>query len=222
MKTHTKTLLAALTASAMLAGSAHAALIPVTVTNGFTTNRLDELTDGSGITKGDANDPTTWDVTGGNGSFADESFGDPLVGATNGKLGWYTFDLGSDQDLGEVYVAMGRYIFGGSTLTLGSFNLYLADTPTVAPTNAGDYDFASGGWTQIGGTTTFATAGSDIEIDVAGNSARFVGIEIMSDFNTSDARTGMNEFAVTAIPEPGSLALLGLGGLLIGARRRRD
>lgn len=27
---------------------------------------------------------------------------------------------------------------------------------------------------------------------------------------------------ITAIPEPGSLALLGIGGLLIGARRRRD
>lgn len=220
MKTHTKTLLTALTASAMLAGSVNAAVITPTATYGFTSTNLSKVTDGSGVTKGDTDDVTTWDVVT-PGTFADESFDNPLAAATNSKLGWYALDLGSDQDLDELYVAMGAYIFGGSTLTLGSFNVYLADTPTAALSNGGDYDFASGGWTQIGGTTTFASAASDTVIDLSGNSAQFVAIEIMSDFATSDKRTGVNELAVTAIPEPGSLALLGLGGLLIGARRRR-
>lgn len=219
--TKTTTRLACIAGFALTASMANAAVIAVDTTYGFTTTNLAKLTDGSGITKGDPDDPNTWEVTAGNGAFADESFANPLVGATNNKLGWYAFDLGSEQDLSEVYVAMGRYLFGGSTLTLGSFNVYLAVTPTVSLANNADYNFASGGWTQIGGTTTFVSAGSDAVIDVSGNSARYVGIEIMSDFSTSDARTGMNEFAVTAIPEP-SAALLGGLGLLALLRRRRS
>ena len=39
-------------------------------------------------------------------------------------------------------------------------------------------------------------------------------------FSTSSASGTIDDFALTIIPEPGSLALMSLGGLLIARRRR--
>ena len=201
-----------------------AVIVPISNTYGFTTTRLPELTDGVGITKTDPNDPSTW-INSGTDWKTEESYADPLSGATNGKLGWYAFDLGSTQSIDDIIVIAGNHSSRGSagSVTLGSFNVYTADSPTVALSSSGDYDFASGGWTQRGGTFTVTSVGEILVLN-QGVSAQFVGIEIMSDFDDGvfDDRTGMEEFAVTAIPEPSAaiLAGLGLAGLTLRRRRR--
>ena len=206
----------------LAAGSADAAEIPVVTTYGFSTTNLAQLTDHSEFTLTDPNDPGTWVDTSGN--WTEESFGDYLVGATNGKLGWYAFDLGSAKDLDEIFVFVGSWQGGPPTgngrITLKSFNVHLATTPGVALSNGGDYDFSGSGWSQLGGTQTASSTGEIMTVAAAGQSARYIGIEIMSDWNSSDERTGFDEFAVTEVPEPSSLALLAMGGLLIARRRR--
>ena len=198
---------------------AHAAtLLPVSATYGFTSARLGALTDGDGINKPDANDPSTW-VNDGVGFWQDESYATALSGASNGKLGWYAFDLGSAVAIENIHVIAGDW--GTGDITLGSFNVYYATSTSVALANDGDYDFSSGGWTQLGGTTTVTTEGQNLEVAI-GQTARYIGIEIVTDFDGgADGRTGMDEFAATAaIPEPSAMLLSGLGGLLLLRRRR--
>jgi len=66
----------------------------------FTPQDFTPLTNGSGITKPDVNDPATW-TNGGTSTAAatyqDEWYDNFLVGAANSKLGWVSFDLGSVQ-----------------------------------------------------------------------------------------------------------------------------
>lgn len=73
----------------------------------------------------------------------------------------------------------------------------------------------------IGGTSTnFGTLAADEPVlDVSSlNSGSSVEISF-----TNTAETWISEVDFDGVvPEPGSLALLGLGGLLIGTRRRRD
>lgn len=109
---------------------------------------------------------------------------------------------------------------GSGSLTLGSFNVYHADSPTVSLSNGGDYDFSSGGWTQLGSFVTVPGAGDVVEVAATGVSARYIGVEIITDSNEGDARTVMEEFAVTAIPEPFTALLGGIGLLALLYRRR--
>ena len=225
MYPHTTNRLSALAAAAiMLHATANAATISVSQTYGFTTSGLSTLTDLSGTSTGagagyDAADPTTWNENG--AGFEDTSFDNPLSGATNSKLGWYAFDLGSSQALDTIYVMNGWYLFGSESLSADQFNVYYATTPTVALSSGGDYDFSSGGWIQLGGLVTMGDGQDTAEaISASGVTARYVGIELMRDHTTSDIRIGLNEVAFTAIPEPSAALLGSLGGLLLLRRRR--
>jgi len=147
-----------------------------------------------------------------------------LAGATNGKLGWVSFDLGaSTPDLGNLYLFNGNYQTG--QLGTATFNIYYAVGPTVAlPSPPGanstvDYDFASGGWTQLGSTRSLAAKANGV-YDLSGiPTARYIALELMSTHGT-DQRSGFDEVAITAIPEP-SAALLGGVGMLLLLRRRK-
>ena len=98
-----------------------------------------------------------------------------------------------------------------------------------AVTTSGDYDFASGGWTQFNnsGALEFTSpSGENMRIDMSGVTAQYIGVEILSVYNPADLRPGIDVAAVTiapvvAVPEPSSTALLGLGGLALILRRRR-
>lgn len=143
---------------------------------------------------------------------------------TNGKIAWAIIDLGSAQSLGELHL---WHIRENNGRWASDFNVYVAASPTVAPSSgptnntSSDYDFASGGWTTIATGETGSFKGKSV-IALNGSVAQYVGLEIIAN-NGDTQRTGFAELAVTQgtpIPEPGSLALLGLGSLLVARRRR--
>lgn len=220
--------------------SANAAVVGITGVTGHHTGQrfgypvgnLPNMIDGSGMLIPDSNDPSTWTASG--SAWQNEWQSNSLLsGATNSKIGWVVIDLGSaTADLDNLYIWNERENLGRTT---DSYNLYYASAPTIPPapnpgtqnTLIGDYDFASGGWTQLGSTASmssrFDVGEANIANDVIGLgriTAQFIGIEILS--NRGDAnRVGIAEIAVTTVPEPSSTALLGLGALALLLRRHK-
>ena len=236
-----------LSLAAVLALSATSAdAVVVTVTDVFGHNEQDNfgqgfITDmiiGSGMNGygNDGNpgwpagegDPSTWSATSNawQAEWQSRDLLDAGESPTNGKIGWTIFDLGgSTVNLENLYIWNQRENAGRFT---ASFNVYVADVPTVAPvhgpTNSTsiDYDFSSGGWTLIngGGALTGTYRGEQV-VSLNGETAQYVAIEILANGGDS-ARVGLAEVAITAnaIPEPSAFALLAAGGLALFRRRR--
>lgn len=212
------------------------------------------------IIQTDPADPSTWrtqgswpgDSQGPNTAFDHNRGGTPNISTLNGNP-WLIFDLGAPTAGLEEMFIWNVAEATGYTRGIADLNLWVADTPTAPlpgtamngtlPTTATDYDFTSGGWTQVGGTHTLdrgANGGSspagnygyDGRIDLSGvASARYIGIEALSNLDADNSgdgfgRAGLNFVAFTAtppaaIPEPSSSALLGLGAMALMIRRRR-
>jgi hypothetical protein len=176
-----------------------------------------------------SSDPADWTYTGsdywGEWFFHDlrDNGGAGLNPTINNKMGWVTIDLGSvksDLDL--------LYIFNNVAPTGPlSYNVYHATSttlPTTPTDNAygSDIDFTSGStdWTFLANDTN--TAGHEIDtFNLSSISARYIGVEIMTGGGDSQGRVGFDEIAVTAVPEPTTTALLGLGGFALILRRRK-
>ena len=190
------------------------------------------------ITNGTPEDPGSWTVS--SESWQVEWNMTALLdtGVTdNAKHGWTSFDLTADgsamADIENVYLWHSR----NTTSVASQYNIYYAIAPAVAlpgtpgastlsanvgaAGGAGDYDFASGGWTQFGGLRS-ASADDFETIAMGGISAQYIALEIIGK-GTSTNRLGFAEFAVTTapVPEPTTTALLGLGGLALIFRRRK-
>ena len=227
--------LTAAVAGLAIAGTSDAALVSPTNTfahnvqgAGGISSLYDDNDNGgsSKITKPDANDPSTWTATG--QAWPDDWQGNGPISGSNGKVGWVAFDFGAVTALDEIFIwnvseatAQGRRV--------NTYNIYYANTPTVAPVSGSgnaaasvDYDFSSGGWTQLGGTRSLLQwsngTGAD-GIETLGVNAQYIGLEFIT-YGGDSQRVGLNEVVFTQVPEPGSLALLGLGAVLIGTRRR--
>ncbi|MFC4992316.1 PEP-CTERM sorting domain-containing protein [Rubritalea tangerina] len=186
-------------------------------------------TNKAGITQtGGADSPVTWTH---NSAWQNDWQGNQLSGATNSKLGWAVIDFGSTQtQLGEMLlwnVNEGSHSGRG----MNAFNIYFATSPSVsAPAISAtptDYDFSSGGWTQLGATRNLTRADEsgvnalDGSFDLSSiASAQYIGIEILSTHGEND-RAGFAEVVFTAVPEPSSISLLGLGSLTLLLRRKR-
>ena len=244
MKLLSKTTLPLTAVLALAATSAGAAVvIPVADVYGhneqdnFGQGFITDMINGSGM-NGNGNDdvpgwpagegdPSTWMAT--TNAWQAEWQSRDLLDAgespTNGKIGWAAFDLGGTViDLENLYIWNERENNGRYA---ASFNVYVATSPTVplahGPTNSTsiDYDFSSGGWTLINaGGPLSGTFQGDQVVSLNGNSARYVAVEILAN-NGDGSRVGLAEVAITQIPEPSGLALIGLGGLGLILRRRR-
>jgi hypothetical protein len=167
---------------------------------------------GTMTTTGDGNVGWTYAPGGGSGSAGDGSpnapswYGKPLghTGTSNGDAlaaGDYTIDFlhawTYQGNPGTINVE--AFAFDGSTETsLGTATVITLSSP-VKTWTAGSHNFSV--------TTGSALIGQDLRLRFTSPSSGYAGFDtITGDFE--------------AVPEPGSLALLGLGGLLVARRRR--
>ena len=182
----------------------------------------------------DPNDPSTWLNVSGNWQSEWLANG-RLSGATNSKIGYFIVDFGSAvANLENMYLWAAQHNSPGEDMR--DYNVYIATAPSVAipamPNSqswangseaVADYNFGSGGWGLIH-TDTLASPSGDGVTDIVsfgGATARYVGIEILTAENgTIPDRVGFGQVEFTAVPEPDTLALLGLGGLMMVRRRR--
>lgn len=183
---------------------------------------------GSGLTIGNPGNPTTWTHDGawennwqGNGPFTVVS---PTLGTRNGSA-WFVADLGQSYvDLDKMWLWNVRE-GGGLNRSLRDFDLYYADSPTVAPVTNSAYNFASGGWTSLGSYTIAQGTGSGPAegiLDLTGiPQARYIGLDLLTNYG-SNFRVGFAELEFST-PEPATLTALLMAGAGVSSyiRRRR-
>ncbi len=215
-------LLLALGAGAIVSTGASAAIVSATVADVSSEfGPLDDLqdairtVDGSGLDDSDPN-PLNW--THGNG-FPDGG-GAGLAWHSDGVESpadvFITYDLGGVFDLNAVLVWNFNNAFSGGPETGRGFNQY---DLLVSSDNVNFTQIVTDG-------NLLEASGTDAEtaqvINVAGNAngVRYVRIEADSNFGTAGPWTGLSEVRFDVVPEPGSLALLALGGLTLLRRRR--
>lgn len=159
-------------------------------------------------------------TTTGNTRFADFGVGNSLAEvagwSVNNPTSSFTSDFFMGYDPTSAGTAVGTYVFKNSTTqdfydnTARTAGLTLSATFTFADLNSGstvNYEaFIDGGSVKSG---SFTWSGTNENY-----------IFLYSNYAGGNGR--LDNFEVSSIPEPGSLALLGLGGLaLIGRRRRK-
>ena len=213
-------------------GTASAAIvIPAGITAFHQGDSLDgngsilKAADGSGMAKGVADDPATWTVS--STAWADAWQG--FSADNSGNNTWAVVDLGSaTAGLDMMYL---WNVQENNTLNRGTsnFDIYHATAPTTtAPAASGavtPYDFGSGGWTQLSAGNELAQGAQNGDtgqsFDISGaTGAQYIGLHLTAKYG--GIRSSHGEIAITTsgIPEPSSLGLLLLGGVL-GLRRRR-
>ncbi len=165
---------------------------------------------GTGMDKSDADNPTTWTV--GNTAWANDwqGFTVPTFGENNT---WAVLDLGGPvADLKTMYL---WNVEETNALDRGTreFEVFYATDPTIAPPDTGGvvtpYDFASGGWTALGGSELamgiqIGDPGQAYDVsDAAG--ARYIGLKLLS--NHGGTRVGLAEIAFTDVEDEKAITL---------------
>ena len=206
MNMTTKTL-SALAGLALVAGSANAALItPTGVTASTELNgtwAAVNTINGSGLNA--PGDETATHVS---------TNGDMWLTSTSagtGVGGWITFDLGSEMDLDGAYIWNFNQPGQGGRGYL-NFDIYVGGSGDSAATTllvSGASIVRDGGSGPVSAQFE-AFSASDVQY-----------VRFLSQSNGNNNIVGLSEVRFSEVPEPGSPALLVLGGLLIGGRRRR-
>lgn len=158
-----------------------------------------QIINGSGMSKPDPNDPSTWTIN--STAWADDWQG---FSTPSGNTTWAVLDLGSPTpNLDQIYLWNVQENNARDRGT-NSFNIFHATSPTITPpTTSGNvtaYDFASGGWSKINGgfSLTQGTGNGDdgqsFDVSAAGG-ARYIGLQIIS--NHGGFRVGFAEVAFT-------------------------
>ncbi|MBX2852377.1 MAG: PEP-CTERM sorting domain-containing protein [Phycisphaeraceae bacterium] len=139
------------------------------------------------------------------------------VGTTTGVS--LIYDLGSEVDLETLHLWQANQTGGNFNRGINQFDVLISSTASASD-NPSDASFVE----VITDANLAISAGGDISaqnFDLTGLTGQFIQIRIDSNHG-STAVTGLSEVRVTGVPvpEPGSLALLGLSGLMIARRRR--
>ena len=94
----------------------------------------------------------------------------------------------------------------------------------VAPPNIRVLLVNASGWGMLGGITDLTGSNTSSWTTESFTTTVAVGTEVLVWFDTggsSSAAVLFDDFAVSAVPEPATMSLLGIGGLLALVRRRR-
>ena len=182
---------------------------------------ISRVFDGSGLSVADVNDNNTW--------LHDTNWETGWQGRLHGQqTTWVVADLGANfSNLHNLYL---WNVSEGATTGRGvrQMDIYYSSSPVVSPLTDSGYDFSSGGWVQLGSTFTIPE-GTD---NPAGNrassiinlgaipTARYIGFDLLSNYNFHTDKTGLAEVQITTIPEPSTFGIGVIGMLMIFRRKR--
>lgn len=139
--------------------------------------------------------------------------------------GWQSvndFDVAEDNfldfDLGEIYEINQIAFWGADSLKASviNFNLFTSNNGVfgAVPSQSNSFSPVSA---DVNSQVMASTADTDI-----GETARYIRLDITSiSGSVAPIEIGEIAFDVTAVPEPSSMAILGLGACYFAARRRR-
>ena len=137
------------------------------------------------------------------------------INSTRGQGIYFAFDLSAFATNTNLRITAATATVGSGS---GTLQFVVASSPTVADPNVGqafqDFEFSNAVEYTVGAADGVEKTG--LSIDIADGDYLVVRNTGTDSFRLTDVT-----FEAVTIPEPGSLALLGLGGLLSGARRRR-
>ena len=183
-----------------------------------------EVMNGSGMTKGDADDPSTWTIS--STAWQDDWQGFETPGVANRT--WAVLDLGTPTANLDRMHLWNVQENAATNRGMNGFNIFHATSPTVTPPATSGtvtpYDFSSGGWTQVSGSFTLAQGtgtgdtGQSFDVSAAAG-ARYLGLQILS--NHGGIRVGFGEVAFTTAVPTGAPSVITLPASVITSSTAR-
>jgi len=149
---------------------------------------------------------------------SDHSLNDHWQQNSTSSFSAITFDLGSAMDVGAAYVwNCALWDGAGDQTGRGVQNTTIeVSTDGVNFASLGTFTFAQASLAS----SSDSIAAEIVNFDSIQTDVRYVKFGITSNYGDS-ARTGLSEVRFDTVPEPATMTLLGLGGLLALVRRRR-